>query len=75
MIPKLYENCSRQVQDWQKIKIKSTILELYEQRSISKSVHISDADIRYDTIMGMDLLSELGIDILSFSYSIKCNKL
>ena len=58
-----------------KVKIKSTILELYEQRSISKSVHISDADIGYDTIMGMDLLSELGIDILSFSYSIKCNKL
>ncbi len=45
-------------------KIQFTLPELHEQRLIEWNTHVSNMQGRYDMIIGDDLLSELGIDLL-----------
>ena len=45
--------------------------ELYETRIIPHSTHVINSRIGYDMIIGMNLLGELGIDILNSTHSIK----
>ena len=44
---------------------------MHQNRLITKRVHVTTADMGYDMIIGMDLLTELGIDILNSTGSIK----
>ena len=45
--------------------------ELYQSRIITHEKHVTNAYMGYDMIIGMDLMSELGIDILNSTHSIK----
>ena len=48
-----------------------TMPELHEQRIINHNTHVTNAKMGYDMIIGMDLMSELGIDILNSTHTIK----
>ena len=52
-------------------KIEFTLPELNEQRIITKRVHITKAKMGYGMIIGMDLLRELGIDLINSSATIQ----
>ena len=52
-------------------KIELTLPELNEQRIITKRVHITKAKMGYGMIIGMDLLRELGIDLINSSATIQ----
>ena len=52
-------------------KVQFTIPEMHQNRLVTKRVHVTNADMGYDMIIGMDLLTELGIDILNSNSSIK----
>ena len=54
-----------------KSKLQFTMPELHEQRIITHQTHVTNAKMGYDMIIGMDLLKELGIDILNSTQSIK----
>ena len=45
--------------------------EFYEQQIVSHNTHVTDADMGYDMIMGIDLLRELRIGILNSTQSIE----
>ena len=45
--------------------------ELHQNRIINHETHVTNAKMGYDMIIGMDLMSELGIDILNSTHSIK----
>ena len=47
------------------------IPELNDQRLVQTYVHETENDMSYDIIIGMDLMQELGIDILNSSGTIK----
>ena len=44
-------------------KVQFSLPELQEQKLINYQVHLTDQDMKYDMIMGRDLLQELGINI------------
>ena len=54
-----------------KSKLQFTMPELHEQRIITHDTHVTNAQMGYDIIIEMDLLKELGIDILNSTQSIK----
>ena len=54
-----------------KAKIEFLIPELNDQRLVSTYVHDTNQKMTYDIIIGMDLMQEIGIDILNSSKSIK----
>ena len=53
-----------------KSKVQFTLPELHEQRIITHEVHVTRNQMGYDMIIGMDLLTQLKIDILNSSQSI-----
>ncbi|MCP4442502.1 MAG: hypothetical protein GY810_26650, partial [Aureispira sp.] len=54
-----------------KVKIEFMIPELNDQRLVQTYVHETEKDMSYDIIIGMDLMQDLGIDILNSSGTIK----
>ena len=54
-----------------KSKLEFTMPELHQNRIINHETHVTNAKMGYDMIIGMDLMSELGIDILNSTHSIK----
>ena len=54
-----------------KIKLEFTIPEMHEQRLITFNLHVTNAEMGYDMIVGMDMLTTLGIDILNSTKSIQ----
>ena len=57
-----------------KAKIEFLIPELNDQRLVSTYVHDTNQRMTYDIIIGMDLMQEIGIDILNSTKSIKWDK-
>ena len=53
-----------------KSKVQFTLPELHEQRIITHEVHVTRNEMGYDMIIGMDLLTQLKIDILNSSQTI-----
>ena len=47
-----------------KVTIDFTLPELWEKREVKSSVHVTDQNMGYDLILGIDLLREISIDIL-----------
>lgn len=58
-----------------KTKAKSNLMftmpELHDQRIVNHDTYVINAKMGYDMIIGMDLMSELGIDILNSTHTIK----
>ena len=50
------------------------IPEIHEQWLVIKRVHVTNSDMGYDIIIGMDLLRELRTDILNSTCSIKLDE-
>ena len=53
------------------IKAEYTMPELHDQRIISHDMHVTNADIGYDVIIGMDIITSLGITIYGDNCTIK----
>ena len=46
------------------VNVNLTLPELHEKRMITWKMHVTKSDLNYDMIIGRDLLSKLGMDIL-----------
>ena len=53
----------------EQVQVQMTLPELHEKRVVHWKMHVTENELNYDMIMGRDLLAELGIDLLSVSYT------
>ena len=67
----LKETANGYFETHEKVKTEFLIPELNDQRLITADMHETQQNMPYDLIIGIDLLKELGIDILNSKLTIK----
>ena len=73
--PTAWKTANGYFETHEKVKTEFLIPELNDQRLISADMHETQQDMPYDVIIGLDLLKELGIDILNSNLTIKWDEL
>ena len=69
--PTAWKTANGYFETHEKVKTEFLIPELNDQRLITADMHETQQNMPYDLIIGIDLLKELGIDILNSKLTIK----
>ena len=59
-----WQTAAGELKTTEQVQVRMTLPELHEKRVIDWKMHVTKNELNYDMIIGRDLLSELGIDIM-----------